>query len=548
MAAKKRSSWRLLGALLWLVTLPAYGSISASMSTTPAPDLVPDELLDELSAPALEHEIAYRSPLLKSPTEAKTRIRASDFEKNIYPYGNRRFRVEFTVRASLYLFDALGSPVNLVDHEGTLQTRTQYDAWGNVRSEVGESWNPFGFTGHELDDETGLYYARARFYDPEVGRFLSEDPFGGLTEQPPSLHRYLYAYQNPTVYYDPTGRVNFLVAIKDWLNGTAEEGLESVDEDSTTGEVVKTGLAVGLLKAGADITAGFNWLVNTIAVNSPSGVAGDEASAEFDAAKEKIRVAVNNGVERYIEDPMGTTVAVLEAPDRLLMAGLEKAAMAASGDQHAQAELIATGVEVGVALVPIGSAGRVRQAESLSDLGEELGRAGNRLVDDLPAGWRTHPLSASGETGSFGGLSAQTAEESAFLRNAAATFENSSTFTTATRFSGNVVIQRSDIPWSLQNVRRTAGGYTPFVKNSLGEWEKVNLHHIGRQEGRLIEITASQNVYNPSTGGPLHIPGPGGPPRDASMTARYWQQRLQDAIDQGLVPTEVLGKAGPVGR
>jgi RHS repeat-associated protein len=105
-----------------------------------------------------------------------------------------------------YLFDALGSPVNLVDHEGTLQTRTQYDAWGNVRSEVGESWNPFGFTGHELDDETGLYYAKARFYDPEVGRFLSEDPWSGRPMEIPRVHKYLYAYQNPTVWVDPTGR------------------------------------------------------------------------------------------------------------------------------------------------------------------------------------------------------------------------------------------------------------------------------------------------------------------------------------------------------
>ncbi|MBZ0111155.1 MAG: hypothetical protein K8J08_01710 [Thermoanaerobaculia bacterium] len=90
-------SWRLLGALLWLVTLPAYGSISASTSTTPALGLVPSELLEELSVPALEHEIVYRSPLLKGPTEAKTRVRASDFDKSIYPYGNRRLMVEFTV-------------------------------------------------------------------------------------------------------------------------------------------------------------------------------------------------------------------------------------------------------------------------------------------------------------------------------------------------------------------------------------------------------------------------------------------------------------------
>jgi len=58
------------------------------------------------------------------------------------------------------------------------------------------------------DRETGLYYARARYYDPELGIFLTQDPFEGQIDTPPSLHRYLYAYQNPTVYTDPTGRQN----------------------------------------------------------------------------------------------------------------------------------------------------------------------------------------------------------------------------------------------------------------------------------------------------------------------------------------------------
>jgi len=50
------------------------------------------------------------------------------------------------------------------------------------------------------------FYAKARFYDPEVGRFLTEDPAEGDLTRPPSLHRYLYAYGNPTVWIDPLGR------------------------------------------------------------------------------------------------------------------------------------------------------------------------------------------------------------------------------------------------------------------------------------------------------------------------------------------------------
>ncbi len=65
--------------------------------------------------------------------------------------------------------------------------------------------NRLTYTGHEFDPATGLYYFKARFYDPEIGRFLSEDPYLGDAATPPSLHRFLYAYNNPLKYIDLTG-------------------------------------------------------------------------------------------------------------------------------------------------------------------------------------------------------------------------------------------------------------------------------------------------------------------------------------------------------
>jgi RHS repeat-associated protein len=105
-----------------------------------------------------------------------------------------------------YLFDGLGSVSDLMRPDGAIQAAYKYDAWGESRGGIGASSNPFGFTGHERD-ETGLYYFKARFYDPDIGRFLSEDPADGDFKNPPSLHKYLYAYGNPTVYIDPDGRI-----------------------------------------------------------------------------------------------------------------------------------------------------------------------------------------------------------------------------------------------------------------------------------------------------------------------------------------------------
>jgi RHS repeat-associated protein len=55
------------------------------------------------------------------------------------------------------------------------------------------------------DEETGLYNAKARYFDPKLGRFLSQDSFLGQIEDPPSLHRYFYGHANPIRYVDLTG-------------------------------------------------------------------------------------------------------------------------------------------------------------------------------------------------------------------------------------------------------------------------------------------------------------------------------------------------------
>ncbi len=83
------------------------------------------------------------------------------------------------------------------------------DAWGNYRNpaELEASKNRFGFTGHLFDREADLLYAQARYYDPEHGRFLSQDAFAGAPDDPPSLHKYAYARNQPTLYSDPDGNV-----------------------------------------------------------------------------------------------------------------------------------------------------------------------------------------------------------------------------------------------------------------------------------------------------------------------------------------------------
>ena len=101
-----------------------------------------------------------------------------------------------------YHADGLGSITSLTDDPGgEVKGRYAYDSFGNLTSSTGTLANNFRYTGREFDSETGLYYYRARYYDPEVGRFMSEDPIGFSG----GINFYRYVSNNPINFIDPFG-------------------------------------------------------------------------------------------------------------------------------------------------------------------------------------------------------------------------------------------------------------------------------------------------------------------------------------------------------
>jgi RHS repeat-associated protein len=100
--------------------------------------------------------------------------------------------------------DGLGSVINLTDATGKVQETYAYDAWGGALSASGSvgTQNKFRYTGQELDPVTGLYFLRARYYDPLTGRFGSKDPLG-LSGDDTNLYR--YARNGPITHTDPSG-------------------------------------------------------------------------------------------------------------------------------------------------------------------------------------------------------------------------------------------------------------------------------------------------------------------------------------------------------
>ncbi|HUG98198.1 MAG TPA: FG-GAP-like repeat-containing protein, partial [Gammaproteobacteria bacterium] len=122
-----------------------------------------------------------------------------------------------TVNATRYLHrDHLGSIVALSDGNGGISESLAYDAWGKRRPAntwqtpapgafITTAWLRRGYTAHEHIDHVGLIHMGGRVYDPEIGRFLSPDPFLQFPASTQGFNRYSYVGNNPLSFTDPSG-------------------------------------------------------------------------------------------------------------------------------------------------------------------------------------------------------------------------------------------------------------------------------------------------------------------------------------------------------
>ncbi len=137
-----------------------------------------------------------------------------------------------------YHYDGLGSVSALSDEDGNIIEKYRYDVFGapriydadDVQIDASGVSNPYMFTGRRYDTETGLYYYRARYYNPDLGRFMQTDPLGVFLQisfmarltkvnvkdiillapivNEDGLNLYLYVKNNPINWIDPSGMIN----------------------------------------------------------------------------------------------------------------------------------------------------------------------------------------------------------------------------------------------------------------------------------------------------------------------------------------------------
>lgn len=110
-----------------------------------------------------------------------------------------------------YYTDPNGNVLAEADAQGNIVARYDYKPYGSPVPGTGPVPNGPGYTGHVHDAESGLIYMQARYYDPDLGRFLSVDPDTPDAANVFNFNRYAYVNNNPIMGIDPTGRVIVIV-------------------------------------------------------------------------------------------------------------------------------------------------------------------------------------------------------------------------------------------------------------------------------------------------------------------------------------------------
>ena len=116
-----------------------------------------------------------------------------------------------------YIRDALGNILGIINQNGQIVVQYSYTSYGvcsiSGNTSLGNE-NPFRYKGYYYDVETGLYYLTTRYYDPEIGRFISPDSVDYLDPQSINgLNLYAYCENDPVNYYDPTGHSAILIGL-----------------------------------------------------------------------------------------------------------------------------------------------------------------------------------------------------------------------------------------------------------------------------------------------------------------------------------------------
>jgi RHS repeat-associated protein len=180
---------------------------------------------------------------------------------------------------SFYEQDGLGSVTSLTNAAGAVAETYTYDAFGKLTASSGSITNPFRYTGREFDSTTGLYYYRARYRDPYIGRFVSEDP---IRLSSGDVNFYVYVWNNPNRYRDASGKGPTGVGvIVGGAVGLVYGGLGALAESRDAHAVVAGALAGAAVGALAGAFSPDEGILTSALIGGAAAAVGDVVAQEM---------------------------------------------------------------------------------------------------------------------------------------------------------------------------------------------------------------------------------------------------------------------------
>jgi RHS repeat-associated protein len=235
--------------------------------------------LDYYSYDKLEDDIAVRTYFLNGLDVLSKFLHGAGMDEPL--------QVDSATLSASYLQDRLGSTSQLLDSaNGSVKTRYDYKSYGKLEGGLAnpESRNPFTYTARE-DDGTSLMYYRARYYDPELEAFISEDPLGGAQR---------YVGGNPMRFVDPLGLDYWDFNVTGGYIGGITGGIYYGQTSPGAPYTVHPYLGGGLTTPGASVSV--NYSPSTISPGCFSGQISGEVGPLFGAVGKTLTAPSSKGI------------------------------------------------------------------------------------------------------------------------------------------------------------------------------------------------------------------------------------------------------------
>ena len=203
-----------------------------------------------------------------------------------------------------YLRNAQSDIVKLIDKTGATVVEYRYDSWGKLLSTSGSlastlgKNNPFRYRGYVYDEETGFYYLQSRYYNPEVGRFISSDVLLSTGQGVLGHNAYAYCGNNPVMGYDPYGTF-------DWSSFGKGAGWLAIG-------ITAICVGVSVLTCGVAAPAMMAVVAVTVTAGALTAVNGVSELGEAATGHNFVRDDVFRGNEKAYDVYSNTTAAVAE--------------------------------------------------------------------------------------------------------------------------------------------------------------------------------------------------------------------------------------------